>query len=104
MRKWRKMTWAIFVWTGLIVAWMIGGASAVSNEADKCATDPSVTSGILSKQDCIDATTAGGGIGIALIGFIGFVGFVALAIVWFMTKPKEKIIVVVQSNEEVDAV
>ena len=99
MRKWRKMTWAILVWTALIVVWMIAGGSAVSDQADKCATDPSVTSGILSKQECIDATNVGGGIGILFVGFVGFVGFVALAIVWFMTKPKERVVVYVDSNE-----
>jgi hypothetical protein len=93
MRHWRKMTWAILAWTALIVIWMVAGGSSASSTASDCATDPSVTSGILTKQECIDASNVGTGLGVLFVGFIGFVGFVALALVWFMTKPKQVIVI-----------
>lgn len=88
---WRKMTWALLIWTGIMFAWMIGaGVSAGSSVAADCAADSSVTSGILTKQECIDASNAGTGIGIGLVFFLWFMGFVILGFIWFMTRPKRR--------------
>ena len=95
MRRWRKMTWTILVWTGLIVAWMVSAGGSTADEASKC-TD----STFLSAADCETATSAGGGLAIMLIGFVGFVGFVALALVWFMTRPKQVQQVLVLTPEQ----
>ena len=88
---WRKMTWTLLVWSGVMFAWMIGaGVSAGNSVASNCATDPAVTSGVLTKQECIDASNAGTGIGIGLVFFLWFMGFVVLGLIWFMTRPKRR--------------
>jgi hypothetical protein len=92
---WRKMTWALHAWNAIFVIWIVWGIANVSDVASgiasSCAQDPSVTGGILTQQECEDASNAGAAIG-ASIGFgsvlmFWFVGFVVLALVWFMTKP-----------------
>lgn len=75
MRRWRKMTWALWVWTVLIVVWMVSGAAS-----NNCGDEEAYR----------DACEAGTGIGVALIGVLGFMGFVALSLIWFMTRPKQK--------------
>jgi hypothetical protein len=82
------MTWGLLIWSGIMFAWMIGGAA--SSPAKDCATDSSVVSGILTKQQCIDASNAGTGIGVSLIFFLWFLGFVALGLVWLMTRPHHR--------------
>jgi len=82
------MTWAILVWSGIMFAWMVAGAA--SSPASDCATDPAVSSGILTKQECIDASNAGTGIGVGLLFFLWFLGFVVLALVWLMTRPRHR--------------
>jgi hypothetical protein len=71
MRRWRKMTWALIIWSALIVVWMI---SAGGNDCDSAA----------SQSGC----EAGTGIAILLIAFIGFFGFIFLTAIWFMTRPR----------------
>lgn len=77
IRKWRKMTWVLWIWCLLILAWAIGGADAADcgSEVDE-----------LSQSAC----EAGAGIGVALVLFIGFIGFVFLGFIWFMTRPKHR--------------
>jgi hypothetical protein len=101
--RWRKMTWTLWIWTALMFAWMIGGSvDGAHKAAADCATDSAVTSGILTKQDCLDASHAGTGIGVALIFFLWFLGFVVLGFVWFMTRPKPERVVYVQAPPPVD--
>ena len=77
LRKWRKMTWALWVWCVLILVWAIGGAASndCGSEVDQLSQD---------------ACAAGTGIGVALILFVGFFGFVFLAFIWLMTRPKKR--------------
>jgi hypothetical protein len=89
------MTWVILVWTGLIVAWMVSAGNSTADSAASCTDDA-----YLSAQDCADATNVGGGLAIMFIGFVGFIGFVALALVWFMTRPKQVQKVYVVSPEQ----
>jgi hypothetical protein len=70
---WRKMTWVLIVWCAVILAWAIGGASS------------SHCSGQYS-----NACQAGTGIGVALVLFIGFFGFVFFALIWFMSRPRNR--------------
>jgi hypothetical protein len=84
----RKMTWVILLWSGIMFAWIV--AATASSPASDCATDASVTSGILTKQECIDASNAGTGIGVGLIFVLWFLGFVALALVWLMSRPRHR--------------
>lgn len=71
------MTWVLWIWSILIVAWIIGGASAAD-----CASE--------TDQLSRDACDAGAGIGILLIALIGFFGFAFLFMIWYMTKPKTR--------------
>ena len=77
MRKWRKITWVVLLWCGLIIAWMIGGAGAAD-----CASETDET----SRAAC----EAGAGLGVMFIALIGFFGFVFLSVIWFMTRPRVK--------------
>lgn len=65
IKRWRKMTWVVWLWCLLIIVWAIGGAS----EAD-CGSETDE----LSRSAC----EAGAGIGVAFILFVGFFGFVFL--------------------------
>jgi hypothetical protein len=85
MPRWRKMTWAILIWSVLLIAWGVAGAGSLGNN---CAGE---TGDALST--CQAATAVGGGIGLSIIFFLWFVGFIVLAIVWFMTRPKENVVV-----------
>ena len=85
MRHWRKMTWAIVAWTVFSIFWVASGVGAVS---DRCA---GLTGSDLST--CKAATAIGGGIGVTFIFFIWFVIFVVLAIIWFMTRPRNTVVV-----------
>lgn len=69
----RKMTWALWIWSALIVVWAIAGGSSAAN---KCA-----------HSAYQNACNAGAGIGVGVILFVGFIGFVFLSLIWFMTKP-----------------
>jgi hypothetical protein len=84
--SWRKMTWAILIWTALFVVWSFAGADNSDAVAD-CVRD---SGGLLTRSDCETAANVGTGIGIALIWTLWFIGFVVLSIAWFMTKPKDR--------------
>jgi putative copper export protein len=75
--RWRKMTWALIIWSGLMLAWVIGGTTA-----NKCASYADAA----SKSGC----QAGTAIGVGLIIGLWFMGFVVLALIWFMTRPKSR--------------
>jgi hypothetical protein len=85
INKWRKMTWALIVWTVLIGVWMIAGASDASGVSEECKRD--VT---LGAKLCNDAQDAGTAIGVTLVGFLGFLGFVVLSLIWLMSRPKRE--------------
>lgn len=77
IRKWRKMTWVLWIWCALILAWAIGAGA--SND---CAAE--------AEQLSRDACAAGTGIGIAIVLFVGFFGFVFFGLIWFMTRPRHR--------------
>jgi hypothetical protein len=75
LRHVRKMTYVVWGWCLLILAWAIAGGSSAANDCSHHAYQ--------------NACDAGAGIGVLLILFIGFFGFVFFSIIWFMTRPKE---------------
>ena len=77
--RWRKMTWTIWAVNALFLVWIIGG---VSDRASKDCRP--------GDELCINASDAGTGIGVALIIMLWFVVFVVLALVWLMTRPKNR--------------
>lgn len=73
MRRWRKMTWIIWIWCVAIIVWAVAGGSSAAKSCH---------------GQYQSACQAGTGIGIALILVIGFIGFVFLSLIWLMTRPK----------------
>lgn len=69
------MTWALIIWSALILIWAIAGAGGADCAEE---TSSAATSGC----------EAGTAIGVFLILFIGFIGFCFLSLIWFMTRPK----------------
>lgn len=89
MRSWRKMTWAIVLWSGLMLAWLIGGLSAVGDlPAPGTAAEEA-------------GAAIGTGIGVTFIFGIWFLGFIVLAIIWFMTRPRHNVVVYGPQGQQV---
>jgi len=82
---WRKMTWAVMIWTAIFAVWIVGGVATANNASD-CAKDP----GGLSTSACTTASNVGTGIGVALIFVLWFIGFIVLALIWLMSRPKHR--------------
>jgi hypothetical protein len=74
LRRVRKMTYVVWGWCLLILAWCVGGASSATSHCQA------------AYQNACDT---GAGIGVLLILFIGFFGFVFFSLIWFMTRPKQ---------------
>lgn len=85
--RWRKMTWALLLWTGIFIIWSIAGSDNSSAVRD-CVNN---SSGYLNQHDCQTAADVGTGIGLTLIWGLWFIGFVILSIVWFMTRQKTRL-------------
>lgn len=81
---WRKMTWAILIWSALMLLWIIVGIAGADN-AEHCVNE---TNRFLDQQTCTDARDAGTGIAVAFLFFLWFIGFTVLSLIWFMTRPK----------------
>jgi hypothetical protein len=76
------MTWAILVFSGLMLVWAIAGtAGEVCGEYAPGAAD---------REACELGEDIGTGLGIAALFFLWFLGFVILSIVWFMTRPRHR--------------
>lgn len=77
LRRWRKMTWVVWIWCLLIVVWAVAGTAGndCASEVDR-----------LSQDACATGT----GIGVAIVLLIGFFGFMFLGFIWFMTRPKTR--------------
>jgi hypothetical protein len=88
------MTWAIVVFSGLMLAWVIAGIASNPSlsEADirHCMQENPFT-----RKECEDtfnaASDVGTGIGVALIVVLWFIGFITLSILWFMTRRRGRI-------------
>jgi hypothetical protein len=83
---WRKMTWAIVIFSALMLLWLIVGITSADNSSH-CAHE---TSRFFSRNDCTAARDVGTGtgIGVAIVSVLWFVGFVVLSVIWFMTRPR----------------
>jgi hypothetical protein len=88
------MTWAILIFSVLMLVWIIAG---VASQPGLTAEDEAFcrTNGILSEEECRDSLEAAGdlgtGIGVALLIILWFFGFVILSIIWFMTRRRGRI-------------
>lgn len=77
------MTWLIIVWCVLMAAWIVG-AIASADPAGDCARET-------YRGACEAGTAAGTGIGVLALWFIWFFGFLILSLIWFMSRPRERI-------------
>lgn len=85
MPRWRKATWAIVLFSALMLIWIVVGVSSVS---DNCAG--------MSGQDlvnCQAATAIGGGIGVTFLVIVWFLGFIVLGLIWLMSRPKDNVMI-----------
>ena len=81
--RWRKMTWAIVIFTGLMFGWMASaGGTEVCNEYPV---------GSVERQNCEVGEDTGTGIGVVLLGLIWFVGFLILSVIWLMTHGQKRL-------------
>lgn len=87
------MTWVIVIWTALFAVWGITGVGAVSNECVGKTGDELTT--------CQAATAIGGGIGLTLIFILWFIGFIILSLIWFMSRPKNSVVVYGPQGQQV---
>ena len=76
---WRKMTWALVVFTGLMTVWIV--AAGVDRPSKDCPPGDTL---------CVNASDTGTAVGVGLLVFLFFLGFVILSLVWFMSRPKGK--------------
>ncbi len=82
---WRKMTWAIVLWTGAVAALLIRSALSTAPE---CANTGGASSEFLTRQECISASGAGLEVlGVVLITGGWFLGLAVLTAFWFFTRP-----------------
>ena len=92
MPHWRKATWALLIWTVVMIIWVVGGSMAAGNTA----CDP-----ILSQATCDAAKAIGGGIGVTIIIIIWFIGFIVLGLIWLMSRPKDNVLVYGPQGQQV---
>jgi hypothetical protein len=89
MPRWRKATWALLIWTALAVIWIATGVGAMGELGP-------------AGSDAEEAGRAiGAGLGITVIVFIWFIGFIVLGIVWFMSRPKDNVVIYGPDGQQV---
>jgi hypothetical protein len=76
------MSWALIVWSGLMLAWVVAAAGQASGVSAECKADT-----LLGPETCNNAQDTGTAIGVGLLIVLWFIGFVVLSLVWFMTRP-----------------
>ena len=84
---WRKMTWVIVVWSGVMVSVMFLTVIRREDIAAGCVTDSAgVALNAITMQNCLDA---GGNLVLqgVLLGGFWLVGVAVLSVIWFATRP-----------------
>lgn len=70
--RWRKMTWVLWIWVAIIIAWVAAGVNQANCE----------------DEEFTSACEAGTGIGVGLVILFGFLGFFVLGFIWLVTRPR----------------
>lgn len=78
----RKATWALIVWSVLMLLWAISVGDAVG---DACTTEQA------NRGACQLGATLGGGVALVVILVIWLVGFLVLSVIWFMSRPQRRL-------------
>ena len=82
---WRKMTWAIVVWSGVALSWFVVSALVGRGAAAGCAVDSTgLATSPLTRQECIEA--AAGGLKVVIIPLVWLIGVAVLSYMWFETR------------------
>lgn len=87
IRHWRKTTWALGAWVGLMITWLVVSVLTRTDAGAACAKKFDVTSGSQSQADCVYAAEAIGGFDPLIVVGIAIVGLAVLTLVRFMTRP-----------------
>lgn len=93
MPRWRKATWALVLFSVLMLVWIVGGVSSVSDNCDG-----------LSGTDltaCQAGTAIGGGLGVTFLIIIWFIGFLVLGLIWLMSRPKDNVVIYGPQGQQV---
>jgi hypothetical protein len=93
MPRWRKATWAIVLFSALMLVWIVAGVGAVSNNCAGKTGDALVA--------CQAGTAIGGGIGVTILVVIWFIGFIVLGLIWLMSRPKDNVLVYGPAGQQV---
>jgi zinc ribbon protein len=78
--RWRKATWAIVVFSVLMLIWVIAAGSASAN----CSAEQQY------RGACKAGETVGRGIGVTLVVVLWVIGFIVLSLIWLMSRPKHR--------------
>lgn len=85
----RKMTWALLLWSGLMLAWIISiGAASGEQASDYCANR--ANHAYIGVEGCETAAHAGSGLAIGAILAVWFCGFIVLSLIWMMSRPARR--------------
>ena len=84
---WRKMTWAIALWSGGVLGWLLFVVLRPSDGAAGCVTDSAgVAMNAVTRQNCLDTAGQSGLELVVLVGLWLF-GVAVLSVIWFETRP-----------------
>jgi hypothetical protein len=88
------MTWAIVIFSALMLIWIIAGVASNPSVSDAEIAD-CTEGGFFTEAECRDTLEAAGdvgtGIGVGIIVFLWIIGFLFLSIIWFMTRPHRRL-------------
>ena len=79
--KWRKMSWLILVFSGIMLALLVTSLSA---------SDPDCPPNIANCDAYNAGADVGQGLATVLIFVVWLIGFLVLAVIWFMTRPRHR--------------
>lgn len=86
--RWRKMTWVILVFTGLMLV-LTGGIIATGIDVGReCAEYAPNTP---ERSGCETGSVIGSGLGVTALFCVWFLGFIILSIIWFMSRPERRL-------------
>jgi hypothetical protein len=78
---WRKMTWALLLWTAAMGVFAVRAARATAPECGAYG----LKSKYFTREECLAATSAG--IGVVPVTLIWVLGLAVLGALWFITRP-----------------
>ena len=93
MPRWRKATWALLIFSVLMLVWIVGGIGALSDSCGGMTGD--------ELEACQAGTAIGGGIGVTFLIILWFIGFIVLGLIWLMSRPKDNVLLYGPDGQQV---